>query len=189
MNAPASPREGQSELTREESCWTCGAWEDEPCPRNTCSYVPHSKRPEPVYPPAASTQEVGEKLLRDLNALVSETPETPAGYVMVRTEVVQFAKDVCNRVIAKVEGTAADGRTMRSKETYRLCKELKAMLSASPTPDRQKDGIREGELIEALREIVRIDDESGLYANPGSVSELVIALHDARALLARVREK
>ena len=73
---------------------------------------------------------------------------------MVRTEAVQFAKDVCDRVIAKVEGTAADGRTMRSKETYRLCKELKAMLSASPTPDRQKDGIREGELMAGAKALI-----------------------------------
>ena len=27
---------------RKETCFTCGAWEDEPCPRQPCEYIPHS---------------------------------------------------------------------------------------------------------------------------------------------------
>ena len=33
----------ESKTPRTETCFTCGAWEDEPCPRSSCDYVPHGK--------------------------------------------------------------------------------------------------------------------------------------------------
>lgn len=29
---------------RKETCFTCGAWENEPCPRQPCEYIPHSAK-------------------------------------------------------------------------------------------------------------------------------------------------
>ena len=43
-------------LTREETCFTCGAWSDEPCPRRPCEYVPHSAQAS--LPPAGGETKV-----------------------------------------------------------------------------------------------------------------------------------
>lgn len=40
--APCAPTPSGEDV-RTETCFTCGAWEDEVCPLRPCEYVPHSK--------------------------------------------------------------------------------------------------------------------------------------------------
>jgi hypothetical protein len=83
----------------------------------------------------------------------SPTPETPAGYVMGLPYVVEYRGkelDVAPQpwaVMAAFDAEGAASRYAAQCAGVNLPWEYRVReLSASPTPDRQKDGIREGEL-------------------------------------------